>query len=132
VITRYRPAWDDFRVAAVSGREEARQALLGCTRRGLRPTDDLLHALVTVAEHVALTIESAQEDARDVRHRAALEHLLHISSRLRTRGTVTGCSSRCTTATARSTASSGQTIRPTGCCRRASASRRCACSRTRR
>jgi diguanylate cyclase (GGDEF)-like protein len=158
VITLYRPAWDDFRVAAVSGREEARQALLGRTRRrddygelmsprferhgayvilngeydwtnaapaytppgepidddptawhpedallvpltgadgeplgilsvdepanGRRPTDDLLQVLVTVAEHVALAIESAQEDARDARHRAALEHLLHVSSRL--------------------------------------------------
>jgi len=33
VITLYRPAWDDLRVAALSGREEARQALLGRTRR---------------------------------------------------------------------------------------------------
>jgi hypothetical protein len=49
---------------------------------GRRPTDDLLQVLVTVAKHVALAIESAQEDARDARHRAALEHLLHVSSRL--------------------------------------------------
>jgi hypothetical protein len=33
VITLYRPEWDDFCVAAVSGREEARQALLGRTHR---------------------------------------------------------------------------------------------------
>jgi hypothetical protein len=31
-ITLYRPAWDDFRVTAVSGREQARSTLLGCTR----------------------------------------------------------------------------------------------------
>jgi diguanylate cyclase (GGDEF)-like protein len=32
VITLFRPAWDDFSVTAVSGRPEARRALLGCTR----------------------------------------------------------------------------------------------------
>jgi diguanylate cyclase (GGDEF)-like protein len=31
-ITLYRPAWDDFRVTAVSGREQARETLMGCTR----------------------------------------------------------------------------------------------------
>jgi diguanylate cyclase (GGDEF)-like protein len=31
-ITLYRPAWDDFRVTAVSGCEQARKTLLGCTR----------------------------------------------------------------------------------------------------
>lgn len=31
-ITLYRPAWDDFRVTAVSGREQARETLIGCTR----------------------------------------------------------------------------------------------------
>jgi len=31
-ITLYRPAWDDFRVAAVSGREQARETLCGLTR----------------------------------------------------------------------------------------------------
>jgi diguanylate cyclase (GGDEF)-like protein len=31
-ITLYRPAWDDFRVTAVSGREQARKTLVGCTR----------------------------------------------------------------------------------------------------
>ena len=31
-ITLYRPAWDDFRVTAVSGREQARETLTGCTR----------------------------------------------------------------------------------------------------
>src|SRR6266511_6311455 len=32
VITLYRSAWDDFCIAAVSGREDARRLLLGCTR----------------------------------------------------------------------------------------------------
>jgi diguanylate cyclase (GGDEF)-like protein len=31
-ITLYRPAWDDFLVTAVSGREQARATLMGCTR----------------------------------------------------------------------------------------------------
>jgi diguanylate cyclase (GGDEF)-like protein len=31
-ITLYRPAWDDFRVTAVSGRELAKETLMGCTR----------------------------------------------------------------------------------------------------
>ena len=31
-ITLYRPAWDDFLVTAVSGREHARETLIGCTR----------------------------------------------------------------------------------------------------
>jgi diguanylate cyclase (GGDEF)-like protein len=31
-ITLYRPAWDDFLVTAVSGREQARTTLIGCTR----------------------------------------------------------------------------------------------------
>jgi diguanylate cyclase (GGDEF)-like protein len=158
VITLYRPEWDDFRIAAVSGREEARRALLGRTRSlrdyqsllderfrrsgayvipfgsfdwsdmplqytpplepvdddpttwhpedallvpltgtrgqplgilsvdepasGRRPTDEELEVLVTVAQHVALAIEDKQEDERLARHRAALEHLLQVSSRL--------------------------------------------------
>ena len=32
VTTLYRPAWHDFHVVAVSGREDARRLLLGCTR----------------------------------------------------------------------------------------------------
>src|SRR5258708_36066598 len=34
VVTLYRPAWDDFRIAAVSRREEARPGLLRCPRTG--------------------------------------------------------------------------------------------------
>src|SRR5579872_974309 len=162
VITLYRPAWDDFRISAVSGREDARRALLGCTRtwddyrpllddrffrRGAyaiphgefdwsnagavytppvgpgegpdawhpedvllvplkgangdllgmmsvdepaslrRPDDDDLDLLTAVADHVALAIEDAQADAVATRHRASLQHLLHVSSRLtETRG----------------------------------------------
>jgi diguanylate cyclase (GGDEF)-like protein len=158
VVTLYRPEWDDFRVASVSGRDEARSVLLGCTRswdeyrplldesflrRGAyviphgefdwsqtglrytpqvepldegpdawhpedvlivplngsdgtllgvmsvdepatrrRPTDEDLDVLVTVAEHVALAIEDAQLSGAAARHRAALQHLLQVSSRL--------------------------------------------------
>ena len=32
-ITLYRPAWDDFRVTAVSGREQARETLCGSPAR---------------------------------------------------------------------------------------------------
>jgi len=41
-ITLYRPAWDDFRVTAVSGREQARETLVGCmrTREDYRPLLD--------------------------------------------------------------------------------------------
>ena len=157
-ITLYRPAWDDFRVTAVSGREQARTTLIGCTRtredyrpllderflrRGAyvipagahdwsrsgtiysppgepdpddpgawhpedvllvplktsdgsllgvmsvdepaslrRPDDDQLDVLVSVAEHVALTIEYAQSDETVARHGASLTHLLQVSLRL--------------------------------------------------
>jgi GAF domain-containing protein len=159
VITLYRPAWDDFRVTAVSGREQARETLSGLTRthddyrpllddrflrRGAyvipagahdwsvsgttftppveptlddpdawhpedvllvplnatngsllgvmsvdepgslrRPDDDELDVLVAVGEHVALAIEDAQVDETASRHAASLQHLLHVSSRLR-------------------------------------------------
>src|SRR6266508_3810459 len=119
VITLYRSAWDDFCIAAVSGREDARRLLLGCTRtwddyrpllddRFLRrggyvipfgsfdwshsgtrytppvepPSDDDLDVLAAVADHVALAIEEAQEDVAASRHRASLQHLLQVSSRL--------------------------------------------------
>ena len=157
-ITLYRPAWDDFRVTAVSGREQARATLMGLTRtrddfrpllderflrRGAyvipagahdwsrsgpsytppvqavpddpdawhpedvllvplktldgsllgvlsvdepeslrRADDDELDVLVSVAEHVALTIEYAQSDDTVARHGASLTHLLQVSLRL--------------------------------------------------
>ena len=49
---------------------------------GRRPSDDELDVLVAVAEHAALAVEGAQEAAEASRHRAALEHLLRVSSRL--------------------------------------------------
>jgi diguanylate cyclase (GGDEF)-like protein len=47
-----------------------------------RPTDKELDLLVTVAEHVALAIESVGERTSAAAHRAALEQLLEVSSRL--------------------------------------------------
>jgi diguanylate cyclase (GGDEF)-like protein len=49
---------------------------------GRRPTDDELEVLTAMADHAALAIQSAQESARAARHRAALEQLLTVSSRL--------------------------------------------------
>src|SRR5262249_47689788 len=50
------------------------------TRR--RPTDEDLDALVVVADHAALAVQSAQEAAVAARHKVALERLLAVSSRL--------------------------------------------------
>ena len=47
-----------------------------------RPTDDELDVLVAVAQHAAAAVEDAQEAARQARHRAALEQLAFVSSRL--------------------------------------------------
>jgi diguanylate cyclase (GGDEF)-like protein len=47
-----------------------------------RPTDEDLDVLVAVADHAALAVQSAQEAAEAVRHRAALEQLLEVSARL--------------------------------------------------
>src|ERR671924_494164 len=51
-------------------------------RSGRKPTDEELDVLVAVAEHAALAVESAQAAAEAARHRAALEQLLRVSSRL--------------------------------------------------
>jgi diguanylate cyclase (GGDEF)-like protein len=51
-------------------------------RSGRRPSDEELDVLVAVAEHAALAVEAAQAAADAARHRAALEQLLHVSSRL--------------------------------------------------
>jgi diguanylate cyclase (GGDEF)-like protein len=158
LINLYRPQWDDFRVEAIHGGEEALEALIGDVRgwdtwrpildprfqhrgayliphgtldwdsvapdayipdmpreegpgqwhpedmlvvplhhseghvigilgadeprSGMAPTDDELDALVAFADHAALALQSAQEAAAARRHRAALEHLLRISSRI--------------------------------------------------
>jgi diguanylate cyclase (GGDEF)-like protein len=48
----------------------------------LRPTDEELDVLVSVAEHAALAVQSAQEAGEAARHSLALEQLLDISSQL--------------------------------------------------
>jgi diguanylate cyclase (GGDEF)-like protein len=49
---------------------------------GLRPSDDAIDGLVTVAGFAGLAIAQAQEAARVAGHRAALEHLLAVSSQI--------------------------------------------------
>jgi diguanylate cyclase (GGDEF)-like protein len=49
---------------------------------GIRPSTGELEVLVAVAEHAALALEGAQENAAAQRHRLALDHLLQVSSRL--------------------------------------------------
>ena len=49
---------------------------------GLRPTCEELEILVAMADHAAIAVQSAQEAAAAARHRAALEQLLAVSSRL--------------------------------------------------
>jgi diguanylate cyclase (GGDEF)-like protein len=51
-------------------------------RSGRKPSDEELDVLVAVAEHAALAVEAAQATAEAARHRAALEQLLRVSSRL--------------------------------------------------
>jgi diguanylate cyclase (GGDEF)-like protein len=48
----------------------------------LRPTDEELDVLVSVAEHAALAVQSAQDAGEAARHSLALEQLLDISSQL--------------------------------------------------
>lgn len=47
-----------------------------------RPTDEELDVLVSVADHAALAVQAAQEDAEAGRHRLALQQLLQVSSRV--------------------------------------------------
>jgi diguanylate cyclase (GGDEF)-like protein len=49
---------------------------------GLRPSDDQLDLLVAMVSLTARALQSAQEAVESARHRAALEQLLQISSRL--------------------------------------------------
>lgn len=49
---------------------------------GRIPTDGELDVLVALCAHAALAVEDAQERARAAHHRAALERLLEISTRL--------------------------------------------------
>jgi diguanylate cyclase (GGDEF)-like protein len=58
---------------------------------GLRPDDEDLDRLVAMAQVAGLAVEQAQEARRDAEHRAALERLLSVSSRIadqRSRGGV--------------------------------------------
>ena len=49
---------------------------------GRVPTDEELDVLVAMANHAAIAVQSAQEAEQAARHRAALEQLLQVSSRL--------------------------------------------------
>jgi diguanylate cyclase (GGDEF)-like protein len=49
---------------------------------GMIPEGEELEILVAMADHAAIAIQSAQEAAAAARHRAALEQLLAVSSRL--------------------------------------------------
>ena len=49
---------------------------------GLRPTDDELDVLVSLADHGALALEAGKEAAASARHQRALEELLAVSSRI--------------------------------------------------
>jgi diguanylate cyclase (GGDEF)-like protein len=55
---------------------------VGEPRNGRRPTDEELEVLCALAAHAAIAIETAQQSARMVRHRASLEQLLEVSSTL--------------------------------------------------
>jgi diguanylate cyclase (GGDEF)-like protein len=66
---------------------DARHQLLGVIsvdepETGLRPTDDELEALVTIARHAALALRIAQEIAEDMQHQRMLERVLGVSARL--------------------------------------------------
>jgi diguanylate cyclase (GGDEF)-like protein len=49
---------------------------------GRRATDEQLDVLVSLADHAAIAVQSAQEHAEAERHRVALEQLLAVSSEL--------------------------------------------------
>lgn len=49
---------------------------------GRRPTDEELDVLAAMAQHAALAVQDAQEEAAAARHRRALEELLQVSARV--------------------------------------------------
>ena len=55
---------------------------IGEPRSGRRPTPGEIEVVVALAGHAAIAIEAAQQAARTARHRAGLEQLLEVSSRL--------------------------------------------------
>ncbi|MEA2402014.1 MAG: hypothetical protein QOK00_2417 [Thermoleophilaceae bacterium] len=66
---------------------DARRQLLGVIsvdepETGLRPTDEELDVLVTIAQHAALAMRIGQDIAIDAQHQRMLERLLEVSARL--------------------------------------------------
>jgi diguanylate cyclase (GGDEF)-like protein len=55
---------------------------VGEPHTGVRPSDEELEVLAAVADHVALALQSFQEEAAAAHHRLALRELLQVSSRL--------------------------------------------------
>jgi diguanylate cyclase (GGDEF)-like protein len=79
-------AWDPEDALFVPMRDH-RGLLLGIISvdepvTGLRPTDDDLEVLVSLADHAALAVEAVRESAESARHQRALEELLAVSSRI--------------------------------------------------
>jgi diguanylate cyclase (GGDEF)-like protein len=79
-------AWDPEDALFVAMRDQE-GSLLGILSvdepaSGLRPTDDDLDVLVSLADHAALALEAAREAAASARHQRALEELLDVSSRI--------------------------------------------------
>src|SRR5215210_154909 len=141
VVNVYRPQWDDYEAATVTGPEAMREELLGQTYpaawlemvldarfvpppaedadpgawrpgdelfvpcrdsegeilaiislgepvTGRRASDDELDFLVAVGRHAALALEQAHRTDEASRHRAALEHLLAVSTKLAGKGSI--------------------------------------------
>jgi diguanylate cyclase (GGDEF)-like protein len=61
---------------------------LGEPVTGLRASDDELDFLVAVGRHAALALEQAHRTEEASRHRAALEHLLAVSTKLAGKGSI--------------------------------------------
>jgi diguanylate cyclase (GGDEF)-like protein len=61
---------------------------LGEPVSGRRASDDELDFLVAVGRHAALALEQAHQTEESRRHRAALEHLLAVSSKLAGKGSI--------------------------------------------
>ena len=55
---------------------------LDVPKSGRRPSDAELDVLVAIAAHAALAVQHAQTAIESVRHAAALDRLLHVSSRI--------------------------------------------------
>ena len=72
---------------------------------GRRPGDHQLEVLGAVAAHAAVALEHAQSAEESARHRAAVEHLLRVSSQLSTRSARSRCSTRCASPSATPSAS---------------------------